>query len=140
MGEKSYTKGNLNVIWKPGLCIHSTKCVQGLPAVFDNTRRPWIKLDEGEKEAIIAQVGKCPSGALSYQVENERIMNDQEATITIQVTAIPNGPLQVNTACEIKLPNGEVVLRPEKSFFCRCGSSANKPFCDGSHKKAGFNG
>ncbi|NND35129.1 MAG: hypothetical protein HKN76_21260 [Saprospiraceae bacterium] len=140
MAEKTYTKENLSVIWKPGLCIHSANCVQGLPAVFDNTRRPWIDLEQGEKEAIITQVGKCPSGALSYSIENEKIMNNPEEKKVVQVTAIPNGPLQVNTTCEIQLPNGEIVLKPEKSFFCRCGNSTNKPFCDGSHKKAGFTG
>lgn len=138
MSQKTYHKGDLSVIWKPDLCIHSAKCVKGLPAVFDNTRRPWIKLEEGERNAIVEQVTNCPSGALSYQLANTSNMENQQKHQAIQVMAIPNGPLQINTTCEVQLPNGEVVVRPEKSFFCRCGSSANKPFCDGSHKKAGF--
>jgi uncharacterized Fe-S cluster protein YjdI len=140
MAQKSYQKDDLTVIWKPTLCIHSAKCVKGLPGVFDNNRRPWIKLEEGEREAIINQVKLCPSGALSYRLSNDTIIENQMGNKGVQVTAILNGPLQVNTTCEIQLPNGEFVTKPEKSFFCRCGSSANKPFCDGSHKKAGFEG
>lgn len=138
MAQKTYHKEDLAVTWKPDLCIHSTKCVKGLPAVFDNTRRPWIKLEEAERDAIIKQVRNCPSGALSYQIANSVNLQDQMESQVVQVTALPNGPLQVNTTCEIQLPSGEVVVKPEKSFFCRCGHSANKPFCDGSHKKAGF--
>ena len=140
MAQKTYQKEDLLVVWKPDLCIHSAKCVKGLPAVFDNTRRPWIKLEEGDRDAIIKQVTNCPSGALSYQLANDSIKENAIEYPAVHVTAIPNGPLQVNTTCEIKLPNGEVVTKPEKSFFCRCGSSANKPFCDGSHKKSGFEG
>lgn len=138
MAKKTYQKDDLSVIWKPDLCIHSAKCVRGLPKVFDNTRRPWINLDEGEREAIMKQVSNCPSGALSYNLANNTIVENEVEGKTVKVAAIPNGPLQVNTTCEIQLANGEVVVKPEKSFFCRCGSSANKPFCDGSHKKAGF--
>jgi uncharacterized Fe-S cluster protein YjdI len=141
MAEKTYHKDDLSVIWKPALCIHSAKCVKGVPDVFDNTRRPWINLEEGERDAIIKQVTICPSGALSYSIakkENKENMENKTEKMAVKVTAIPNGPLQVNTTCEIQLPNGEVVVKPEKSFFCRCGSSANKPFCDGSHKKVGF--
>lgn len=34
----------------------------------------------------------------------------------------------------------ERLSTPERYFLCRCGQSANKPYCDGSHKQAGFDG
>jgi uncharacterized Fe-S cluster protein YjdI len=62
-----YTKDNITVVWKPNLCIHSAVCARGLPTVFNPSKRPWINMVGAELEAIVAQVGKCPSGALSIE-------------------------------------------------------------------------
>jgi uncharacterized Fe-S cluster protein YjdI len=72
--EKTYSKGEITVIWKPGVCIHSGKCVQGLGEVFNVTARPWINIDGASTDRIIKQVEQCPSGALSY-VRTEKITN-----------------------------------------------------------------
>lgn len=61
-----YTNGEVTVIWKPKVCIHSTLCWKGLIEVFNPKERPWIKMDGATTERIIEQVRKCPSGALSY--------------------------------------------------------------------------
>lgn len=62
---KKYKKEDLEVIWNPDLCIHSGNCARGLPKVFDPKRKPWIDLDQDEKDRIREQVMACPSGALS---------------------------------------------------------------------------
>lgn len=64
--KKPYTNGEIAVIWKPGVCIHSAKCVQGLGEVFNVTNRPWINMDGASSDRIIQQVEQCPSGALTY--------------------------------------------------------------------------
>ncbi len=64
--EKPYTNGEITVVWKPGVCIHSAKCVQGLGEVFNVNARPWINMDGSSTDRIIQQVEQCPSGALSY--------------------------------------------------------------------------
>jgi uncharacterized Fe-S cluster protein YjdI len=68
---KRYTKGELAVIWRPHLCIHSTICFKGLPQVFNPGQRPWITPENAGNEEIIAQIKKCPSGALSYLISTE---------------------------------------------------------------------
>ncbi len=70
--QKTYSNGVITVIWKPGVCIHSGKCVQGLGEVFNVNARPWINIDGASTDRIIKQVEQCPSGALSY-VRNEKI-------------------------------------------------------------------
>jgi CDGSH-type Zn-finger protein/uncharacterized Fe-S cluster protein YjdI len=55
--------------------------------------------------------------------------------VTVQATS--NGPLMVEGAVEFQAADGTSFVT-EKVWLCRCGHSANKPFCDGSHKKAGF--
>jgi len=67
-----YSSEEITVVWKPGLCQHSTLCWKGLITVFNPNERPWIKMDGASTERIIDQVKKCPSGALSYFRNEEK--------------------------------------------------------------------
>ena len=69
--EKKYAKGDLTIVWRPKLCIHSGNCFRGLSAVFDPRRRPWITPEGATTEQIIGQIRQCPSGALSYHRNEE---------------------------------------------------------------------
>ena len=62
-----YTNGEIVVIWQPHLCQHAGVCVKMLPQVYDPKARPWVRLENSTTDKIIAQVEKCPSGALSYR-------------------------------------------------------------------------
>lgn len=64
MTKKLYINGEIEVSWEPELCKHTGICFRGMPLVFDPRRKPWIILENGESEAILAQVARCPSGAL----------------------------------------------------------------------------
>jgi CDGSH-type Zn-finger protein/uncharacterized Fe-S cluster protein YjdI len=50
----------------------------------------------------------------------------------------PNGPLAVRGNLEILSGTGRVVARVSAARLCRCGGSASKPFCDGTHARIGF--
>jgi uncharacterized Fe-S cluster protein YjdI len=63
---KKYSNEEITVVWKPNVCIHSTKCWKGLLEVFDPRRSPWIVMENSATERIIEQIDQCPSGALSY--------------------------------------------------------------------------
>ena len=67
-------------------------------------------------------------------------MSQEITKNTVIVKAIENGPLQVKGPFTIKNSKGEDLPTEGDVFLCRCGNSNNKPFCDGSHKKAGFIG
>ena len=55
------------------------------------------------------------------------------------MTACPHGPLLVRGDVEILLGSGAPAARRRRTVaLCRCGASAIKPFCDGSHKAVGF--
>lgn len=62
-----YTNGEVTVVWKPKVCIHSGNCVRGLPSVFDVKARPWINALGASTDEIVRQVAQCPSGALSIK-------------------------------------------------------------------------
>ena len=63
---KKYSNGEVTIVWQPGLCIHSGICFRGLGEVFDPRKRPWITPENSTTDKIIDQVKKCPSGALTY--------------------------------------------------------------------------
>jgi len=57
---------------------------------------------------------------------------------SLQITPTIDGPLKVVGPLEVVSGTGRTLLRTTETFLCRCGASATKPFCDGSHKKVGF--
>jgi uncharacterized Fe-S cluster protein YjdI len=66
---KKYTNGEVTIVWKPAMCIHSKVCWSagtGLPEVFNPYEKPWIKPEAATTERMVEQVKKCPSGALSF--------------------------------------------------------------------------
>ncbi len=57
----------------------------------------------------------------------------------VTVTVNKNGPYLVQGEVELRDPSGKAFGLAKKTIaLCRCGASANKPFCDGSHGKVGF--
>ena len=55
----------------------------------------------------------------------------------VQIKVMKNGPLLIEGKVIITDENLDVNETEGKMIaLCRCGHSANKPFCDGSHKKA----
>ena len=100
-------------------------------------------MDGADTQAIIDQVRKCPSGALSfyYNRDGDPEPANENATpaTTPKIEVSPNGPYLV-TGCVIVHSNGEEETKQEVVALCRCGASASKPFCDGSHSRTGFEG
>ncbi len=139
---KQYTNGEVTVVWKPSMCIHSTVCwkhATGLPEVFNPRVKPWINVKGSDTTSIIAQVEKCPSGALSFFLNGEEPAEE----ITIQETRIEvlaNGPLLIYGNITVKDKEGNETKKSKVTAFCRCGQSKNKPYCDGSHIPAQFEG
>ncbi|MFN0032312.1 MAG: (4Fe-4S)-binding protein [Flavobacteriales bacterium] len=68
--KKEYTNGEVTITWQPKLCIHSGVCVRGLPAVFTPKDAPWIKTDKATTNELVEQVKLCPSGALTYSMND----------------------------------------------------------------------
>jgi CDGSH-type Zn-finger protein len=57
----------------------------------------------------------------------------------VTITATANGPLLVAGPITLRDAKGNVrELAKDTIALCRCGASTNKPFCDGTHSKVGF--
>lgn len=138
--EKQYSNGDITVVWKPDACIHSTLCWRGLTEVFNPKKRPWVNMETADSETIIAQVGKCPSGALSWFRNGATEAHPESINVETIVEASPNGPLMVYGNIKVKDGEGNETVKYKATAFCRCGASENKPYCDGSHRKIDFKG
>jgi uncharacterized Fe-S cluster protein YjdI len=68
--RKTYEGKEVDVSFDPEICRHAGNCVRGLPTVFDAKRRPWITPDGASADEVVAQVKRCPSGALEYRLRD----------------------------------------------------------------------
>lgn len=76
--------------------------------------------------------------ATGEPVSQEMTLGLMELDGPVKVETFANGPMKVTGALEVQAGSGRAVNRVKSAFLCRCGHSANKPYCDGSHKKVGF--
>ncbi|MCA1832091.1 MAG: (4Fe-4S)-binding protein [Actinomycetota bacterium] len=134
--RKEYSNDSITVVWEPKYCIHSTKCLRALPGVFDFNARPWISVDAAAADDIANAVSQCPSGALHFERHDGGPAEEPQPEMT--VTERPNGPLYVRGKIRVLSAEGDVLREDTRMVLCRCGQSANKPFCDGTHTRVGF--
>lgn len=131
----SYAGQHITVHDNRGICSHASFCTDNLKTVFKLGEEPWIDPDGATTQEVIDTIKKCPSGALSYSIENVE-NSDQDRPPVVSVTR--NGPYAVSGEVELlgqKMGDG---ASTEHYALCRCGASKNKPFCDGSHWYIGF--
>jgi len=74
------------------------------------------------------------SGEVAAAESNPLAQRDGPLT----VEPVKDGPLHVTGNLEVITGTGKTVNRVTETWLCRCGQSKNKPYCDGSHRGAGF--
>ena len=85
--------------------------------------------DGSHKEIGFAASGEPPTGVTT-------MLEARDGPLAVEPQ--PDGPLQVRGNLEIVSGTGRIVSRLTSARLCRCGGSANKPFCDGTHERIGF--
>lgn len=154
--DREYKNNDITVYWQPSKCIHATTCYKELIEVFNPRKRPWVNLEGATTERTIEIINKCPTDALTYKwnndeknknslnLKNEKVKQAIEFSkqpeskpVTIQI--MRDGPLVVQGSFKIFNSNGEPLRTMAMISLCRCGHSNNMPFCDGFHRKIGFN-
>ncbi len=113
-----------------GICSHAGFCTDGCPAVWRGGVEPWIDPDGADAEQIRQTIDKCPSGALSYEVDGQ-VRPDPDRPPAIRISK--DGPYHVQGGVELKGETRGEGASVEHYTLCRCGGSKNKPFCDGTH-------
>jgi CDGSH-type Zn-finger protein len=58
--------------------------------------------------------------------------------LPVEVAVVADGPLHVTGGIRVTRSDGVVLEPRSRVALCRCGHSAHKPLCDGSHRTVGF--
>jgi CDGSH-type Zn-finger protein/uncharacterized Fe-S cluster protein YjdI len=117
------------------LAFNAPLTIAGVPAGLRATlcrcgasqRKPWC--DGSHAAAGFVATGEPPTQASEPLASRNGPVN---------VTPRKDGPLQVTGAVEMVSGTGRTTHRVKEAWLCRCGASANKPYCDGSHRQLGF--
>jgi uncharacterized Fe-S cluster protein YjdI len=161
-GGRKYRNNEITVYWKPSACVHASFCYRELIEVFDPSRRPWVDLNESTTERIIEVVNMCPTEALAWkwndEEKNESIGSDQLNHIRfrrpellndtdvskedepVNVKVMVDGPVIIKGDFTIDYDGITKQVNNSLVSLCRCGASDQMPFCDGRHRKIGYNG
>lgn len=143
-GHPSYMECSVDISG-PGLKLRDARALCAEARFCDRGGKLWNLVNEcedPEKRALaIEEAMLCPSGRYTASDEDGNALEpDYEPSIVL--VADPqlgvSGPLFVRGGIEIIGADGVPYEVRNRVTLCRCGQSANKPFCDGSHIKAGF--
>jgi CDGSH-type Zn-finger protein/truncated hemoglobin YjbI len=126
-----------------GLCAHSGRCTDTVPTVFRVGTEPFVAPAGGRADDIARAVQGCPSGALGAALEGRRAAEIADSDRPPAIEVSQDGPYRLTGGIEVLDEMGVPVARPagaspEHCSLCRCGQSANKPFCSGAHWNADF--
>jgi len=129
----SYPGTGIEVFDDRAICVHAGFCGNQVSNVWKMSP----KTDDTQVRAqVMAMIERCPSGALTYEVNGQAV----EPDLPTEVSITPDGPIWVSGGIPVERSDGQPMETRNRVTLCRCGHSANKPLCDGSHKEAGFSG
>lgn len=141
----TYVGQQVTIYDNRSVCQFSRACSDRLATVFRHGTTPFVAPSGGRMDEIVRAVRDCPSGALSYGVDGveERASVDHHDRRPVSIAVTLDGPYRVTGGLPLRDGDGADVARGqgasrEHYALCRCGESANKPFCSGAHRDGGF--
>jgi CDGSH-type Zn-finger protein/uncharacterized Fe-S cluster protein YjdI len=117
------------------LAFHADLQIKGAPAGY---RATLCRCGESENKPYCDGSHTEAGFVASGEPVSKELADLGERSGPLRINPAPNGPLVIAGPLEIMAGTGRAVERTTKTALCRCGASANKPYCDGSHSKAGF--
>lgn len=121
-----YARGDLEIVTAAGDTVRETRAA--LCRCGHSKRKPYC--DNSHLEVPFEDPG---------DVAGPRLRSEEGAEPgSLQIKAAPDGPLLLAGPVEIVSAAGEAADQGVRGALCRCGASAVKPYCDGTHKAIGF--
>ena len=93
-----YAGKTITIYDNRGICAHAGKCTDALPQVWKMGVEPWIDAQGADPNAIIEAVKQCPSGALSYSIDDVEHRDEERQP---QITVTRNGPYAVTGGVDL---------------------------------------
>lgn len=122
-----YVRGDVELIMPDGSVVHETRLA--LCRCGNSQNKPFC--DNSHLRVEFAAGGEL--------AENEvRVVEGLDTGGKLRITPRSNGSYRVEGDFALLSANGQTVYRGNRTALCRCGGSAKKPFCDGTHKTNGF--
>ena len=131
--RKQYAGTDIDVYDDRPTCVHAGFCGNSATNVWNMAGETG---DSIVRAQAISMIERCPSGALTYSLPGQDEANEQ--ALPVEVAVIDDGPLYVSGGVPVVSAEGDTYEVRNRVTLCRCGASANKPFCDGAHSDAGF--
>ena len=132
----SYPGEQAEVHWDGQLCIHYGDCGRAEGKLFVGGRQPWCQPDLAENNEIRNVITRCPTGALTAVFKGETWEETPASINTLSISQ--DGPLYISGDISIQGGTDDIPGRRVRAALCRCGLSANTPYCDNSHTEGGF--
>jgi CDGSH-type Zn-finger protein len=131
--RKSYPGTGIEVFDDRSICVHAGFCGNQVSNVW----KMAAGTDDTQVRAqVMAMIERCPSGALTYEVDGHPI----EPDLPVEIAVTADGPLWVSGGIPVERSDGVPLEVRNRVTLCRCGASGSKPLCDGSHSTVGFVG
>jgi CDGSH-type Zn-finger protein/uncharacterized Fe-S cluster protein YjdI len=130
MHNHRYSGQEIEVLYDHERCIHTGECLRRLPQVFNQDQKPWVTPDHGTADKVAEAVMACPTGALRF-VRKDGVT--EPVPLKNLCVVQPHSALYLSGDLEIIQPGSAAPLKETRAALCRCGGSANKPFCDDHH-------
>lgn len=115
------------------ICQHAGFCAKHRDNVWKMVGRTE---DEAVRAEMVAMIHRCPSGALTHRPELDA--QHEEPDYPVRIAVVNDGSYFVTGSVPVEVKDGESLETRPRVTLCRCGESAIKPLCDGTHKKVGF--
>ncbi len=129
---------NITIHIDPSLCTSAGFCTNHMTSLAEMAPHT----DDTQVRALaIAMIEHCPSGALTYELEDGKgeieVDLPQQIAVTNEMTSQGpiRGPLWVTGGIRVIRSDGQAIETRNRVTLCSCGHSANKPFCDGTHRE-----
>ena len=81
-------------------------------------------------------VDHCPSGTLTRAATTDA--EDDEQDLPLRVAVVDDGPYFITGRATVQASDGTEYEVRNRITLCRCGTSAQMPYCDGTHEDIGF--
>ncbi|MGI5171552.1 ferritin-like domain-containing protein [Spirillospora sp. CA-253888] len=120
------------------LCVHASFCIgrtRPIARMLDDAQ------DSDVRSNIMGRIDHCPSGSYSYALRRggEAVEPDlPRAVAVLEEEDGLAGALWVTGGIPVHRADGRPLETRNRMTLCRCGHSAGKPLCDGTHRRIDF--